>query len=209
MIAFVATFALSHQGGRWPATRLILAGVAVGYLMSAITYYLETLADPNQLSGVLFWLLGSVSRARWPSLGLPSVIVVISTAWLILQGRRLNALASGEETAASLGINVGRFQFILMTITSLLTAAVVAVAGGIGFVGLMVPHIVRVLVGADHRRVLLVSALLGGVFLIAADIAARTLQAPVELPIGIVIAAAGAPFFMWLLRSQLSDPRGR
>lgn len=149
MIAFVATFALSHQGGRWPATRLILAGVAVGYLMSAITYYLETLADPNQLSGVLFWLLGSVSRARWPSLGLPSMIVVISTAWLILQGRRLNALASGEETAASLGINVGRFQFILMTITSLLTAAVVAVAGGIGFVGLMVPHIVRVLVGAD------------------------------------------------------------
>lgn len=209
MIAFVATFALSHQGGRWPATRLILAGVAVGYLMSAITYYLETLADPNQLSGVLFWLLGSVSRARWPSLGLPSMIVVISTAWLILQGRRLNALASGEETAASLGINVGRFQFILMTITSLLTAAVVAVAGGIGFVGLMVPHIVRVLVGADHRRVLLVSALLGGVFLIAADIAARTLQAPVELPIGIVTAAAGAPFFMWLLRSRLSDPRGR
>lgn len=209
MIAFVATFALSHQGGRWPATRLILAGVAVGYLMSAVTYYLEMLADPNQLSGVLFWLLGSVSRARWSSLGLPSVIVVISTAWLILQGRRLNALASGEETAASLGINVGHFQFILMTITSLLTAAVVAVAGGIGFIGLMVPHIVRALVGADHRRVLLASALLGGVFLIAADIAARTLQAPVELPIGIMTAAAGAPFFMWLLRSQLSDPRGR
>jgi iron complex transport system permease protein len=209
MIAFVATFALSRQGGRWPPTRLILAGVAVGYLMSAVTYYLESLADPNQLSGVLFWLLGSVSRARWSSLSLPGVVVLVSTAWLILQGRRLNALASGEETAASLGINVGRFQFVLMTITSLLTAAVVAVAGGVGFVGLMIPHIVRVLVGADHRRVLLASALLGGVFLIAADIAARTLQAPVELPIGVVTAAAGAPFFMWLLRSQLSDPRGR
>jgi iron complex transport system permease protein len=139
----------------------------------------------------------------------PSVVVVVSTAWLILQGRRLNALASGEETAASLGINVGHFQFVLMTITSLLTAAVVAVAGGVGFVGLMIPHIVRVLVGADHRRVLLVSALLGGVFLIAADIAARTLQAPVELPIGVVTAAAGTPFFLWLLRSQLSGPRGR
>jgi iron complex transport system permease protein len=209
MIAFVATFALSRQGGRWPPTRLILAGVAVGYLMSAITYYFESLADPNQLSGVLFWLLGSVSSARWSNLGLPSVVVVVSTAWLILQGRKLNALASGEETAASLGINVGRFQFILMTITSLLTAAVVAVAGGVGFVGLMVPHIVRVLVGADHRRVLLVAALLGGAFLLVADIAARTLQAPVELPIGIVTAAAGAPFFLWLLRSQLSDPRGR
>lgn len=209
MIAFVATFTLSRQGGRWPPTRLILAGVAVGYLMSSVTYYLESLADPNQLSGVLFWLLGSVSSARWPDLGLPSVVVVLSTAWLIVQGRQLNALASGEETAASLGIDVGRFQFLLMTITSLLTAAVVAVAGGVGFVGLMVPHVVRVLVGADHRRVLLASALLGGVFLLAADIAARTLQAPVELPIGVVTAAAGAPFFLWLLRSQLSDPRGR
>lgn len=209
MIAFVATFGLARQGGRWPPTRLILAGVAVGYLMSAITYYFESLADPNQLSGVLFWLLGSVSGARWSRLGLPSVVVAVSTVWLILQGRRLNALASGEETAASLGIDVGRFQFALMTISSLLTAAVVSVAGGIGFIGLMAPHIVRVLVGADHGRVLPIAALLGGVFLVAADIAARTVQAPVELPIGIVTAAAGAPFFMWLLRSRLSGPRSR
>ncbi len=210
MIAFVLTFTLSRQGGRWPPTRLILAGVAVGYLMSAVTFYLESLADPNQLQGVLFWLLGSVSRARWSSLGLPSVIVVVSTAWLILQGRRLNTLASGEGVpAASLGINVGRFQFVLMTIVSLLTAAVVAAAGGVGSVGLMVPHIVRVLVGADHRRVLLASTLLGGVFLIGADVAEQTLQAPVELPIGVVTAAAGAPFFLWLLRSKLSDTQGR
>lgn len=209
MIAFVATFGLARQGGRWPPARLILAGVAVGYLMSAITYYLQMLADPNQLRGVLFWLLGSVSGARWDSVFLPLAVVAVATGWLLLQGRQLNALASGEETAASLGINVGRFQFVLMTITSLLTAAVVAVAGGIGFVGLMVPHIVRLLVGADHRRVLPVTALLGAVFLVLADIAARTLQAPVELPIGIVTAAAGAPFFLWLLRSQLSDPRGR
>lgn len=209
VIAFLATFVLSRQGGRWPPTRLILAGVAVGYLMSAVTYYLESLADPNQLSGVLFWLLGSVSRARWPNLLLPAIVVTVSTAWLLLQGRRLNALASGEETAASLGLNVGRFQFMLMTITALLTGVVVAVAGGIGFVGLMVPHVTRLFVGADHRRVLIAGALPGGVFLEAADIAARTLQAPVELPIGIVTAAAGAPFFLWLLRSQLGDTRGR
>ncbi|MGH3753555.1 MAG: FecCD family ABC transporter permease [Pseudonocardiaceae bacterium] len=208
MIAFVATFALSRQGGRWPPTRLILAGVAVGYLLSSVTFYLQSLATPNQLAGALFWTLGSVSSARWSQLALPSVVVVAATVWLLLQGRRLNALVTGEETAASLGINVTRFQFVLMTLTSLVTGVIVAVAGGIGFVGLMVPHLVRLLVDADHRRVLIASALLGSVFLLAADIAARTIRAPVELPIGVVTAAVGAPFFLWLMRTQLSAARG-
>lgn len=209
VIAFAATFLLARQGGRWPPTRLILAGVAVGYLMSAITYYLESLADPNQLSGVLFWLLGSLSGARWSNLPVPVAVLAGATVWLVLQGRRLNALASGEETAASLGINVGLFQLQLMTITALLTGAVVSVAGGIGFVGLMVPHVTRLLVGADHRRVLVGGAMIGAVFLLCADLVARTVQAPVELPIGIVTAAAGAPFFLWLLSRHLSDPRVR
>ncbi|MGH3901785.1 MAG: FecCD family ABC transporter permease [Pseudonocardiaceae bacterium] len=150
-----------------------------------------------------------MSSARWSQLALPSVVVAAATIWLLLQGRRLNALVTGEETAASLGINVDRFQFALMTLTSLMTGVIVAVAGGIGFVGLMIPHLVRLLVDADHRRVLTGSALLGGVFLLAADIAARTLNVPVELPIGIVTAAVGAPFFLWLMRTQLSAARGR
>lgn len=204
MVAFIATFSLSRQGGRWPPTRLVLAGVAVGYLLSSVTYYLQTLATPNGVQRVLFWSLGSVASAHWDDLGLPSVVVVVSTGWLVLQGSRLNALVSGEEAAASLGISVNRFQFQLMALTSLLTGAVVAVAGGIGFVGLMVPHLVRLLVGADHRRVLVASTLVGGVFLLAADIVARTIRQPVELPIGIVTAAAGAPFFLWLMRTQTS-----
>lgn len=209
MISFVTTFTLSRQGGQWPATRLILAGVAVGYLLSSVTFYLQSLATPNQLAGALFWTLGSVSSARWSQLALPTVVVVAATVWLLLQGRRLNALVTGEETAASLGINVNRFQLALMTLTSLMTGVIVAVAGGIGFVGLMVPHLVRLLVDADHRRVLIGSALLGGVFLLAADIVARTIRAPVELPIGVVTAAVGAPFFLWLMRTQLSAARGR
>lgn len=209
MVAFVATFALSRHGGQWPATRLILAGVAVGYLLSSVTFYLQSLATPNQLAGALFWTLGSVSSARWSQLAIPTVVVVAATVWLLLQGRRLNALVTGEETAASLGINVNRFQFALMTLTSLMTGVIVAVAGGIGFVGLMVPHLVRLLVDADHRRVLIGSALLGGVFLLVADIAARTINPPVELPIGVVTAAVGAPFFLWLMRTQLSAARGR
>lgn len=202
MAAFATTFTLSRQGGRWPPARLILAGVAVGYLLSSVTFYLQTLATPNQVQRVLFWSLGSVAGARWSDLGLPTVVVAGSTLLLLVQGRRLNALVNGEETAASLGIDVGRFQFQLMAVASLLTGAVVAVAGGIGFVGLMVPHVARMLVGADHRRSLIVGAMMGGVFLLAVDIIARTARRPVELPLGIVTAAVGAPFFLWLLRSQ-------
>lgn len=209
LVAFGATFVLSRQGGTWPPARLILAGVAVGYLLSSVTFYLQTLATPNQVQRVLFWSLGSVASARWSDLGVPAAVVVVAMAWLLLQGRRLNALVLGEEAAASLGIDVSRFQFQLMALTSLLTGAVVAVAGGIGFVGLMIPHLVRLLVGADHRRVLVAAALLGGVFLVAVDIAARTVRRPVELPIGILTAAVGAPFFLWLLRSQSSGGRRR
>lgn len=202
MVAFAATFTLSRQGGRWPPSRLVLAGVAVGYLLSSVTFFLQTLATPNQVQRALFWSLGSLASARWSDLALPAVVVACSTAWLLLQGPRLNALVTGEEVAGSLGIDVARFQLQLMAITSLLTGAVVAVAGGIGFVGLMIPHLVRLLVGADHRRVLLAGALLGGVFLVAVDVVARMARQPVELPIGIVSAAIGAPFFLWLLRSQ-------
>lgn len=202
MVAFIATFALGRQGGHWPPARLVLAGVAVSYLLSSLTFFLQTRAAPNEVQRVLFWSLGSVAGARWSDLALPTVVVVVATGWLLLQARRLNALVMGEEAAASLGVDIGRFQFQLMAVTALLTGAVVAVAGGIGFVGLMVPHLARLLVGADHRRVLIATTLVGGVFLLVVDIAARTLTRPVELPIGIVTAAVGAPFFLWLLRRQ-------
>ncbi|EXG80493.1 ABC-type Fe3+-siderophore transport system, permease component [Cryptosporangium arvum DSM 44712] len=202
LVAFALTFLLGRRHGHWPPARLVLAGVAVGYLVSAVTYFLQTIATPNQVTRVLFWSLGSVSSARWEQLPLPTVVVAAATIGLVLQGRRLNALANGVEMAGALGIAVGRFQFGLMLVVALMTGTLVAVSGGILFVGLVVPHVARLLVGAEHRRMLLCSVLLGAVFLPLADIAARTVRAPVELPIGIVTAALGAPFFLWLLRSS-------
>jgi len=199
VIAFVATFALGRQQGRWPATRLVLAGVAIGYLISAFTFFLQTVATPGQLQRVLFWTLGSVSGATWEDLPALAITVALGMLWLVANGRRLNSLAGGSELAGSLGINVGRFQLQLMALVALMTGAVVAVVGGIGFVGLMIPHLARLLVGADHRRVLPVSLLGGALFLPLADIVARTVLPPTEIPIGVVTAAVGAPFFIWLL----------
>ncbi|MFT3851863.1 MAG: iron ABC transporter permease [Ilumatobacteraceae bacterium] len=200
MTAFVFTFVLGREGGRFPPARLILAGVAVGYLFSSATYFLQTRATPNQVQRVLFWQLGSLAGARWSDLAIPAVTVVLTLAFVCTRGSRLNALVVGEDAAATLGIDVGRFRLVLMLVASLLTGVVVAVAGGIGFIGLMIPHLARTVVGSDHRRVLPVAALGGGVFLMGADVVARTALAPAELPVGVVTAACGAPFLLWLLR---------
>lgn len=199
LLAFGAVFLLGRRNGSWPPARLVLAGVAVGYLVSSFTYFLQILATPNQVQRVLFWSLGSVAGATWDDLPLVGTIVAFSVAILLINAARLNALSAGTDLTATLGINVGRLQLMLMVVTALASGAIVAVAGGIGFVGLVIPHIARLLVGADHRRVLIVATLLGASFLTIADIAARLVRAPAELPIGIVTAAVGAPFFLWLL----------
>lgn len=200
MTSMLLVFALARSRSGYAPGRLILSGVALGYLFSAVTGILQFVSDPRELRGVLFWLLGSVAGTQWEDLGLPAFVVIASTAWLVLLSRRLNALALGEESAVALGVDVQRFRVQLMVVTSVLVGAVVAVSGSIGFVGLMVPHAARMLVGPDHRRVLPLSLLLGAAFLGAVDILARVVAAPSELPLGIFTAAAGAPFFIWLLR---------
>lgn len=211
--AFALTFGLARQAGGWGPTRLVLSGVAVGYLLSSVTFFLQTRASPTELQRVLFWSLGSVSGAQWSDLPIVGTATALGTLWLILIRRRLNALVSGVDLARSLGIDVARFQLQLMLITALVTGSVVAVVGGIGFVGLVVPHLARLLVGADHRRVLLACVPLGALLLLLADLAARMLLQPSEIPIGIVTAAAGAPFFLWLLSrsgpAELSAGGGR
>ncbi|WP_374195604.1 FecCD family ABC transporter permease [Streptomyces sp. MBT53] len=196
--------ALSRHQGTTAPVRLVLAGVALSYLLQGATSYLQLRARPDQLSGVLFWLLGSVAGAQWTDLGLPATLVVVCTAWLLLHGRSLNALAMGEETAAFLGVRVQALRLQLLAVSALLTAAVISVAGGISFVGLVVPHSVRLLIGSDHRSLLPATALAGALFLLLADLAARTVAAPMELPLGILTAVAGAPFFLWLLRRDRS-----
>jgi iron complex transport system permease protein len=193
-------FALAQRGGRLTATRLVLAGVATAYLTTAATSYLQLQAEPAELRGIMFWLMGSVAGATWPALRIPAIVIAVALLWLTVQGRALNALTTGDDTAASLGVAVHRFRIQLLAVSALLTAAVVAVAGGVGFVGLMIPHMVRFAAGPDHRRLLPLAALGGAVFLVLVDLGTRAVDPPNEYPLGVFTAALGAPFFLWLLR---------
>lgn len=202
MAATGLVFLMAQRSGRLADSRLILAGVAMAYLFTAGTSYVQLSSKPGQLQGILFWLMGSLAGVQWSDLGLTTALIAICSAWLLLQGRALNAMSAGDDAAFGLGVNVHRLRIALLIVGSLLTATVVSVAGGIGFVGLIIPHITRMLVGSDHRRVLPISMAVGAIFMVLVDLAARTLDAPSELPIGILTAAIGAPFFLYLLRRK-------
>ncbi|MCG8914472.1 iron ABC transporter permease [Actinokineospora sp. PR83] len=207
-LAITLVFALGQQRGRLAPTRVVLAGVAVGYLLLAATSYLQLRANPNELRQVVFWSLGSVAGATWDQLGVVTAVVLISVGVLLLHGRRLNALGAGDEQATALGVDVRALRIGLLALSSLVTGVLIAAAGGIGFVGLMVPHLVRLTVGLDHRRVLPLAALVGATYLVVVDLLSRTVDPPNELPIGIFTAAFGAPFFLWLLRRNQSIGAG-
>ncbi|MCS7481970.1 FecCD family ABC transporter permease [Umezawaea endophytica] len=202
LISLVVVFVMAQRGGRLIGSSLVLAGVAVAYLGTAITSYIQLQANPAELRGVMFWLLGSVAGASWDDLGVLAAATAVTAIWLTTQGRSMNALSVGDDTAAGLGVDVHRLRVLLLVAASLLTAAVVSVAGGIGFVGLIVPHAVRLVVGPDHRKVFPVSLLAGAVFLVLVDLVTRTVDRPNEVPIGIFTAALGAPFFLALLRRR-------
>ncbi|MFE0678108.1 FecCD family ABC transporter permease [Streptomyces sp. NPDC058867] len=200
LAAGVLVFALGRRAGRLAPTRLVLAGVAVGYVLLSATSFVQLQATPTELRTVMFWMLGSVAGAQWSQLPAVTVVVITCTALLTLFGKRLNALLAGDESATALGVDVNRLRALLLVISALLTGTVIAVAGSIGFVGLMIPHLVRLTLGADHRRLLPLTALLGAVYLVLVDLLSRTVNRPNELPLGILTALLGAPFFLWLLR---------
>ncbi|WP_433759415.1 FecCD family ABC transporter permease [Nocardia sp. CA-135398] len=195
-------FALGQRRGTLAPTRLVLAGVAVGYLLLAATNYLQLRATPNELRAVMFWTMGSVSGASWSRLGPVTLVVLVVVTVVLAFGRRLNVLGTGDEQATALGVDVRSTRITLLVLASLLTGVLIAVAGGIGFVGLMIPHLIRLAFGMDHRRVLPLAALLGAAYLVLVDLLSRTIDAPNELPLGIFTAAFGAPFFLWLLRRE-------
>ena len=207
LLALLAVFVLGRQGETLVPTRLILAGVALSYVLSSVTSYLQIIAEPNRIQGVLVWLLGTLTLSGWGDLGLPAIVTLLSTGWLLVRARPLNALLMGDEAAASLGVDLRRFRTELLVVSSLLVAVVVAVSGSIGFVGLMIPHIVRMLVGSDHRRLLPAAALLGGSYLVWVDILARSIRRPAEVPLSIITAAIGGPFFLWLMRRRAPGSR--
>lgn len=202
MGASLLVFWLGHAGGRATSIRLLLGGIAVGYALSAGTSFLVFSSDDAEGSRtVMFWLLGSLSLARWDAL-LTAVVLVVAAGAVVLMllSRRLDALAVGEETARALGVDPAATRIQLLTVVSVCTGAAVAGAGVIGFVGLVVPHLARRLVGAVHSRLLPVTALLGSGLLIWADALSRVLMQPRELPIGIITALIGAPFLLLLIR---------
>lgn len=203
LLATAITYSLARVGGRTPVTTLILAGVAVNALLSAITVFLMfSMRDAFRAMHVLGWLMGSLALADWEKVRavLPYILGgLVVIAW---HAHTLNVLQLDDEQAHSLGVAVERTKRMLIVAVSLATAAAVSVSGTVGFVGLIVPHIVRLLWGPDHRFLLPMSGILGAIGVILADSAARTLFAPRELPLGVVTAAAGAPFFLYLLRRQ-------
>lgn len=201
LAALSVVFWIARTGGQMTATRLVLAGIAVSAVLSALTSLLVlTSPDPQLAARVLFWTLGGFGGAQWKLLPIPVVALVIGLGIMLVQARRLNLLMAGDESAVALGLDVERFRRAMFVLTAALTGITVAVSGVIGFVGLIMPHIVRLLVGADHRKALPAVALLGASFTIAADLVARSIIAPLELPVGIVTALVGGPFFIWLLR---------
>lgn len=202
LAASLVVFVVSRAGGRVTSLRLLLSGVAVGYALSAATSFLIFASDSAEGSrSVMFWLLGSLGLARW-DIVLATVIAVVGVTLvsLLINGRRLDAIAAGDETAVTLGLSPARTRVVMLVIVALCTGAVVAAAGAIGFVGLVIPHLARRLVGSVHSRMLPVTALLGSLFLIWADALARTVMQPRELPIGILTAVVGAPFLLILVR---------
>ncbi|GAA3167408.1 FecCD family ABC transporter permease [Nonomuraea roseoviolacea] len=202
VLSALLVYVLAQRSGRLLDSWLVLTGVAIGYLCTAATTFVQLQLNPTELQGMMFWLMGSVAGASWTDLGVPALLVVSCLAWLWLQARSLNALLAGEEAAVAIGVPVARLRIGLLVAGSLLTATVVSVVGGIGFIGLMVPHMVRFVVGADHRRVLPVSLLAGALFLVLVDLAARIADRPNELPVGIFTTGLGVPFFLWLLRRR-------
>lgn len=203
LASYALVFLLSRRNGQVNPLRLVLVGVAVSHLFGAGTS-LVTFVAKNQdgIQNALFWMAGSVAGAKWGQLQVPFAVLVAGTTVLLLQARPMNALVSGEETATTLGIDTGRTRVLLMTTSALIVGATVAVAGAIGFVGLIVPHAVRLVFGSDHRRVLPLSCLVGAIFLTWVDVGARMVLAPQELPIGVLTSALGGPFFLWLLRQR-------
>jgi iron complex transport system permease protein len=193
----------ARAGGRTTPHAILLVGVVFNALASAALMLVNALASYVQAQGVLFWIMGSLSTQSYGLVAVAAAYGIAGLVWLSLRAQDLNLLAAGEEGAQQLGVEVERTRRVAFVAASLLVGAAVSVSGMIGFVGLIVPHLLRLLLGPDHRLLLPASFLGGAVFLVWADALARTLLGPAELPVGVVTALTGGPFFLFLLRRDL------
>ena len=197
MLATLLVFGLAHGTGSWTASRLLLTGVVVAAGWGAVITLMLALTPSYKLPGMLYWLMGDVSYARtpWPAL----VVLALAVVVIMPLARNLNVLARGSMQAAALGVSVRPLEWTIYLLASLLTATAVTTAGSIGFVGLIVPHMLRLVLGNDQRIILPASALAGGTLLVLADTLARTVIAPEQLPVGVITALLGVPTFLYLL----------
>ncbi|MCV2403131.1 iron ABC transporter permease [Marinomonas sp. C2222] len=202
LVLAVANFSSAYDAGR-----LVLAGVAISFVLSSLGSLFIFMGDHRSSHTVIFWMLGGFGLAQWDQLGILFIALIIGISYLVYKARYLNVMTLGDESASTFGVPVVRFRLAVIIICALLTGAAVAFSGIIGFVGLMVPHIVRILVGADYRKVLPLSALLGAIFLVAADIIARTLIPPEDMPIGIITGLIGGAAFIFLMRKKQMLPQ--
>ncbi|GJE58145.1 FecCD family ABC transporter permease [Methylobacterium trifolii] len=205
--ATLVLYGLATRAGRTSVATMLLAGIALGALSGALTGLLVYASDDRQLRDLTFWSLGSLGGATWTKVAATTPLILPVLLAVPVLGRGLNALVLGEAEAFHLGVRVERLKRACILLVAVAVGAGVAAAGVIGFVGLVVPHALRLVIGPEHRLLLPAAALLGGAFLVLADVAARIVAAPAELPIGIVTAMVGAPVFLWLLlgRARLAD----
>ncbi|MCX5723305.1 MAG: iron ABC transporter permease [Nitrospirae bacterium] len=199
LLSLVVVYRMAVSYGRLPIHSLLLAGVILNSIFSALIMFITSIMEPNRSAGTMTWLMGTLTAPSYPALAILTCYLLGGLFLLLKQARKLNVLTLGEESARSLGIETERVKRQVYLLSALITGAVVSVSGMIGFVGMVIPHAVRLMLGADHRLLLPASALVGGMYLMAADTLARTLLSPAEIPVGIITALAGGPFFIYLL----------
>lgn len=200
MVNLLLVFGLAHSQGSWSPTRLLLTGVVTAAGWGAVISFMLSISQDHQLTGMVFWLMGDLSRAQLPGQHSLVFLICLLLSWAL--ARPLNLMLRGEMQAKALGVSVYPLQIGLYLLASLLTASAVTQAGSIGFLGLVVPHILRLSLGTDHRLLLPASALTGGCLLLLADTLARTLIAPQQLPVGVITAFLGVPVFLWVLQKS-------
>jgi iron complex transport system permease protein len=199
LLSLAVVYRLAVSYGRLPVHSLLLAGVVLNAILTALIMFITSIMDPNRSAGMMSWLMGTLTAPAYPALAVLTAYLAVGITALMRQAQVLNLMTLGDESARALGVETERAKKLIYVIAALMTGAVVSVSGMIGFVGMVIPHAVRLVLGADHRLLLPASALVGGMYLMVADTVARTLLAPAEVPVGIITALAGGPSFLYLL----------
>jgi iron complex transport system permease protein len=203
IIAAILVFKIANIGGNYSSTKLVLTGIAISSLFSSITTFITFSAQSGDLYTALFWIVGSLTGAKWSSIYLLGIVLLIVFTITMFFNRELDILLLGEESSKILGVNTNNIRIIIILTSTLLTGILVSISGVIGFIGLIIPHISRKLIGSKHKTLIPISIFLGGFFLTIADTFSRVVMSPNELPVGIVTSFLGAPFFLWIMKKNI------